>query len=104
MKHRARLFSIDVVGFPSRICQRGSASPSFGEVPKHIVMSDDILPLILQVWIPLTAFLHLLALRDRQQAGVLSETHTAPEDAQSPRPSRAEILGACVVFWEKQYG
>jgi hypothetical protein len=32
---------LDVVGFPSCICQRGSASPLFGEVPEHIVMSDD---------------------------------------------------------------
>jgi hypothetical protein len=51
----------------------------------------------------LTAFLHLLALRDRHQAEAFGERPerrpTTPEDAQPPKPpSRAEILGACIIF------
>jgi hypothetical protein len=53
--------------------------------------------------IPLTAFLHLLALKDRRQAEALSEAHAAPEDAQHSGPSRAEILGACIIFSEEKY-
>ncbi len=59
-------------------------------------MFDDILG-FLQVWITLTAFLHLLALKDRHQAEAPSERHTAPEGVQLSIPSRAEILGACIL-------
>ncbi|KAH9996233.1 Endonuclease/exonuclease/phosphatase [Russula vinacea] len=56
-------------------------------------------PESVNVWIPLTAFLHLLVLRDHHQAEAPSERPerrpTAPEDAQPPKPpSRAEILAS----------
>ncbi|KAI0280361.1 Endonuclease/exonuclease/phosphatase [Russula aff. rugulosa BPL654] len=41
-------------------------------------------PASVNVWIPLTAFLHLLVLRDRRQAEALSEPHTAPKTANLP--------------------
>ncbi len=88
-------YVVDVVVFPSCICQRESG-PLFGDVPEQSTLRC----LMTQVWIPLTAFLHLLALKDRHVAEAPSERHTAPEDSdvQPSRRPRFEILGACILF------
>jgi len=51
-------------------------------------------PASANVWIPLTAFLHLLALKDSHVAEAPSERHTALEEVQPSRLPRVEILAS----------
>jgi len=74
---------------PLSLHQRCAESTSWDEA---LEMLSAFPPASVNVWIPLTAFLHVLALRERDQAETLNEPPTAPEDAQPSRPSRAEIL------------
>lgn len=77
---------------PLSLHQRCAESTSRDEA---LEMLSAFPPASVNVWIPLTAFLHLLVLRNRHQAEAPGEPHTALEDAQEhSRPSRAEILAS----------